>query len=206
MGRLLLALDLSTTATGYAIFDIETKHLLKYGHIKVKSTGLRGTQYPLQQLIRMQDMAAQIKTSYIDAFPELEMIVIEEINRGISRLGQKTLDGLHWILLDRIESKMKLIKYKDSDGATGWRNDLGLFLTDQDKQRNKEVRDLNKKMGRGHKKIPVITKKHLACRFVNKAYGLNLDCDLRPTDADTADAIGLGHSILFGKSKVRLKI
>lgn len=197
MGQL-LTLDLSTTATGWALFDLETKLPTAWGIIKPKAS-YRGLPYPKQQLMKMQELAGQI-ASHINSLPELKRIGIEEINHGVSRLGQKVLDGFHFILLDRIESKIDMVYYKDSDGATGWRTELELVLTDLDKKKNKQIRDLNKKIGKGQKKFPVITRKHLACRLINQLYGhlleRPLDCDLKETDGDLADALGLGHAIL----------
>lgn len=195
MGKLLLALDLSTAATGYALFDLETKALLKEGVFKPQIRMVQGIQYPEAQLFKMRDLAAQI-SSFVESLPEITYIGIEEVNRGIGRLSQKTLDGFHFILMDRLGADVKKVRYRDSDGRDGWRTQLNLMLSAQDKLVNEERRKLNKKLAKGHKKYPIITKKHLACRFVNDHYGLSLDCDRSSTDADRADAIGLGHAIL----------
>jgi hypothetical protein len=196
MGRLLLALDLSTANTGYAVFDLDTHFLINSGVIKSKTRNLRTLPYPKGPLYRMQEMAEQIKTQLIDALPEIEIIAIEEVNNPSSRIGQKTLSGVHWILLNLIEDKIDKVRFKDSDGANGWRTVLGLTLTEQDKQRNKELRVINKNRLKGTKLKPLINKKHLACRYVTKYYGLLLNCDIRDTDGDIADAIGLGAAIL----------
>ena len=88
------------------------------------------------------------------------------------------------------------ITYIDSDGLNGWRTFLNLKLSAADKAINKEHKKLNKKLKKGSKKLPIINKKHLACRFVNKTYKLDLDVDLRETDGDIADSIGLGTVFL----------
>jgi hypothetical protein len=191
----LLALDLSTTASGFALFDIETKALIHHGFLRPQKCGMKGVGYPLIQLKKMQSLAEQIQ-KLIDSIPDLKVIAIEEINRGVGRLSQKVLDGFHFILMDRIEHKISLVHYKDSDGRTGWRTELGLHLTETDKALNKKRRALNAKLSKGTKKLPIVNRKHLACKFVNKHYLLALDCDVRETDGDEADAIGLGHSCL----------
>jgi hypothetical protein len=159
--------------------------------------------YPIGQLAKMRDIARQIR-ELLEKLPGVQRIVIEEINKGAKagRMGQKTLDGLHWIVLNEIDRWLPMVVYKDSDGATGWRSDLNLVLSEVDKLENKKAKDLNRRLPkktRGVKKFPIITKKHLACRFVNEkygAYGIQLDCEERETDGDLADAIGLGHAVL----------
>lgn len=191
----LLALDLSTTASGWALFDIQTKKLLGYGVVKPNLKGLSKLGYPEQQLRKLQDLSVQLRNLVSEKEP-LEVILIEEINRGVSRLTQKVLDGLHFVFLDRIESRIKIVRYRDSDGASGWRKRLGLKLSEADKELNRINGLANRRRKKGTGKIPIINKKHLACRFVNRAYGLNLDVDQRETDGDVADAVGLGHSYL----------
>lgn len=194
----LLALDLSTTATGWALFDRSSKKLLEYGVVKPNNKGLSKLGYPEQQLRRLQDLSAQLNQLVASKEP-LEVIVIEEINRGIARLTQKVLDALHFMFLDRIEGRIKIVRYRDSDGASGWRKRLGLKLSEADKELNRinGLANKRRKKGRnGTPKLPIINKKHLAVRFVNQVYGLSLNYDERETDGDIADAIGLGHTFL----------
>lgn len=195
---LLLALDMSTTATGYAIFDLGTKQLVEHGLIKPSLKGLGNASYPTGQLMKMRDIARQIR-ELLERNQGVKCVVIEEINKGVKagRLSQKTLDGLHWIVLHTIDKWLPLVVYKDSDGATGWRTDLKLELSDVDKMENKKAKELNKRLPKRAKKFPVITKKHKACQYVNQKYGLMLDCEERETDGDMADAIGLGHAVLW---------
>ena len=122
----LLALDLSTTATGYAVFKADTKELLHYGVIKAKVKGITKLSYPIRPLYKMYSIADQIKElieDYQSKGFNFEKIAIEEVNRHKSRLSGKTLDGLHWIVLNRFsEDLLKRVKFIDSDGKTGWRN------------------------------------------------------------------------------------
>lgn len=198
--RLLLSLDMSTTNTGYALFDIPTKALVAYGEVAPNLTSLpkefrAGLEYPRIQVYKMRSIVEQLKPLLTD---EVEVIVIEEINRGKARIQQKILDGLHFVFLDNIPDEMaKKIIYRDSDGSDGWRSraGLGLQLSDLDKEQNKLTRKFNKAVGRKDQK-PVITQKHLCCKYVNKYYGTNFDVEVRAKDSDVADAIGLGHFIL----------
>jgi hypothetical protein len=198
--NLLLALDLSTTATGFAFFDIETGELLEKGVIKITDSKFKGLTYPEKQLQKMKAYSYEIMDIVNLKLIEGHSlkIIIEEVNRHKSRMTGKTLDGLHWILLNEmLEDTIKTVSYVDSDGLTGWRTTLGLFLTETDKLVNKDHRAKNKKRPKGSKKLPIITKKDLACRFANKHYNLDLDCVKKSTDGDIADAIGLGASFLL---------
>jgi hypothetical protein len=200
--RILLSLDLSTTASGWAKYDLDTKKLLSYGVItpNLKNPTKKGIPtyaYPVAQVLKMRKLCAQI-LDLIDH--QVESIVIEEINGSKNRLGQKVLDGFHFVLLDKMGPLDTLgrVFYVDSDGKEGWRSKfgLGLQLSETDKMLNKERKKYNKKLGKGTKKQPLITQKNLACNFVNKEYGLNLNSDVNSTDGDVADAIGLGHFVV----------
>lgn len=192
----ILSLDLSTTCTGWAIFQKDNKALVDYGKIKPATKGLSKLEYPIKQLTKMIDISQQI-LAILKARPNITRIVIEEVNRHKSRLSGKTLDGLHWILLLLMEEKhRKTVKFVDSDGANGWRTQLNLRLSDRDKKHNAEASKLNKRIKKSSEKIKKINAKHLSCRFANEKYGLKLNVDLDSTDGDVADSIGLGHSYL----------
>lgn len=189
----LLTLDLSTTCTGFAIFDLQTKKLERYGFIKPNKKGMSKLEYPKKQLYVMRDLAAQIK-ALVDSIPDLKMILLEEVNLHKSRMAGKTLDGAHWILLNSLdEFSMNKVRYRDSDGETGWRTRLNLRLSEMDKKLNAERKKLNKKL-RPKDQLPIINKKHLAARYVNSKLGTNFDVDQNSTDNDVVDAIGLGLS------------
>lgn len=200
-----LSLDLSTTSTGWSLFSFKDKKLLDYGFIKPKVKGVSKLMYPKKQLEICRSVAKQILTMINDIEEdgkEIVHIVIEEINRHKNRMAGKTLDALHAILWDYIDPFIHLVYYMDSDGAAGWRSKKGLnlIMSDADRQHNKEAKKLNKSMAKGTKKIPIINKKHLACRFVNQVYGTDFDVDERATDADICDSIGLGHVFLMYKN------
>ena len=199
MNKKLLALDLSTTCTGYAFFNVERCELLSFGVIKPTKKGLAKLTYPKKQLFIMRDISKKIIDLIKENEPEaLSIILIEEINRSISRTSQKTLDGFHYILVDYLEKAQLVdrVKYKDSDGKTGWRSKLGLVLSADDKKMNEKHRQINSKKRIGSKDLVIINKKHLAARKVNELYGTDFDVEESPEIADMVDAIGLGTAYL----------
>lgn len=201
-----LALDMSTTSTGWSLFNLETKQLMEYGFIKPKVKGVTKLFYPKKQLEICKNIALQIRELINELYARglyPKHIVIEEINKHKNRLSGKTLDSLHAFVWEALDTNDELgrVLYVDSDGAAGWRSakGLNLIMSEADKLHNREAKKLNKKMQKGTKKIPIINKKHLACRFVNKYYGTNFDVDEVKTDADVCDSIGLGHFFLMYK-------
>lgn len=198
----LLTLDLSTTCTGYAVFV--DKELMDYGIIKPNRKGLTKVVYPWKQLTVMRDLAESIVDLLWKERPDV--VLIEEINKHKSRLSGKTLDGFHYILLHYIDlltqpmGRPEII-FMDSDGKVGWRSLLGLRLSDSDKKENKVRRASNKMQLKGSHKLPIISKKHLAQRFVNTHYNLHFDLDNDSSESDMVDAIGLGTAFIMKESQ-----
>lgn len=125
-------------------------------------------------------------------------VVIEEIAGSKNRISQKTLDGLHWIVLINNPEILDIVKYQDVTGLDGWRSHLGLKLTEQDKLNNKEAKKLNKDLAPSSR-LPIYDTKDLAARHVNQNFGLSLDPQERDSDADIADSIAMGHAWLITK-------
>jgi hypothetical protein len=206
----LLTIDLSTTSTGWAVFDLEKRQLEDYGFIKPEKKGLSKLSYPEKQLKTMQSIGFKLmEVIYrVDGFAIdgsqnlLKTILIEEVNRHKSRMTGKTLDGMHWVLMEMLAGDndlqyIKRVKYRDSDGPTGWRSRLNLRLGENDKKLNAERKKINKKKVKGTADLPIINKKHLAARYVNSQLGLSFDVDKNATDNDVVDAIGIGLSELL---------
>lgn len=149
--------------------------------------------YPKQQLTKMIDLGEQILALIQRVDPVA--IVIEEIAGSKNRMGQKTLDGFHFVVAWIIEAFLDRVHYYDVTGADGWRTHLQLRLSDADKANNKEAKKLNKRLAAAQR-LPVIGPKHLACRYVNSQFGTQLDVEKSETDGDEADALGLGHAFL----------
>lgn len=195
--KVLLSLDMSTTCTGWSLFDIKTKKLITYGTLKPSSKGISSMKYPLQQLTKMIDLSLKIR-SLIENYKPYH-IVIEEIAGSKQRLGQKVLDGLHWIMLHYNQEYISIISYYDVTGEHGWRTHLGLKLTDADKLANKEAKKINPKLGRGVTKMSIYGPKDLAARHANSKYGLSLDPQMNQYDADIADSVSMGDAWLTFK-------
>lgn len=195
----LLTIDLSTTCTGWALFDVDKRQLMDFGAIKPVKKGLSKAVYPLKQLYVMRNLADQLEILIRKIAPDI--IVVEEVNRHKSRMSGKTLDGAHWIFLDKLliseEDFAKRVRYRDSDGPTGWRSRLNLRLGENDKKLNAERKKINRRKTKGSADLPIINKKHLAARYVNSTLGLNFDVDKNATDNDIVDAIGMGLSELL---------
>lgn len=188
--KLLLAIDLSTKATGFAVFEDASKKLIDWGVIKGKNFT---DSAPYRALVfKLDYMATQVLEKVEQIKPH--SIVVEEISGGGNRISQKTLDMQHGFFLWKVIKYLDIITYHDVTGALGWRTLLDLRLTDADKLNNKEAKKVNKMIGKGQPKLPIVGPKHLACRFVNKEFGLDLDCEERTTDGDVADAICLGYA------------
>lgn len=196
--RTLLSIDLSTTCTGYALFDKDSEKLLEHDIIRPKVKGVTKFQYPNRQLRIMIDVSQKI-VEMIKSQPQLpETIVIEEIAGSKNRIGQKTLDGVHWILMDALND-LELIDrvvYYDVTGKDGWRYHLNIKLNEADKKNNKKNRKMNKELSKGTSKLPVVGWKHLACRYANEKYGLDLNVESNKFDGDRADAICMGDAYL----------
>jgi len=191
---LLLSLDISTSCTGFAVFDRETKRLIRSGRIKPQVPGLHKLKYPKAALKTIISMAGRVNDLVMEVNPD--RIVVEEVNRGINRIGQKSLDAVHFFVLDRMtEAQVDSVSYVDSNGKKGWRGMLGLKLSEQDKQVNAEIRLRNKKVKKSAK-APVIDWKVLAQRWVNAKFGTSYNVWENPGDNDEVDSIALGWAFL----------
>lgn len=192
--RKLLALDLSTSCTGWALLEQEASKLLSYGALKprVKNPtkgGIPRFAYPRIQALKMRDLIEQIQTLIAEFNPDV--IAIEEVVSHKSRLTGKVLDGLHFLLIDRIFEFKGEIRYVDVSGTHGWRPQFKIRQSEQDKLINKDRKKLNKKL-KGKDKLPIIDWKTLSSRFVNKRFGLTLDPSKEASHGDMADAIMVG--------------
>lgn len=201
-GLRVLGLDLSTTCTGFALLDSESKALLKYGYILPQVKGVTKLKYPRQALYKILDLSQKIVQLIKQYKPD--QLVIEEVNRGISRVSQKPLDALHFFVVYFIEQEfpglVDTLYYYDSNGNKGWRTHLKLKLTDDDKAHNSHIKTFkgSRKVG---KKKPKINFKHLASRYVQQTYNIKLDVDEDSKNSDICDAIAMTNAYLIHISK-----
>ena len=174
-----------------------------YGVLSLPKTILAYGEYPWCYLDAIGEMVNLILE--VIEKNESDCIVIEEVNIAKARYSQKALDSLHCLLLLRLQGKGHKVYYISS---SEWRHILGLTMTAQDKKNNgklsklKSKSDLTTVSGRSEfskekKKLGVrgkINKKHVAIRYVNETYSMNL----KQKDDDVADAICLGLSFFRG--------
>src|SRR5690606_20752596 len=104
----LLSLDYSTSAVGWAKFSLDTNELLAYGVIlpdfKVpKKAGVPVLAYPQAQVLKLRRLSEQIMELIDDSVTK---IVVEEVNNGKNRLGQKILSGGHFVLLEKMPQEV----------------------------------------------------------------------------------------------------
>jgi hypothetical protein len=161
-------------------------------HLNLKSQVFISLNTPLLLTLKLRTF---LKDLIAEHSPDV--IVIEEVNRGINRIAQKSLDALHFFVLDYLcllsTDWLDKIVYVDSNGAKGWRGALGLRLSEEDKKFNKDIRNKNKK---SKLKYAPIDWKVLSQRFVNDKFKLKFDVVNNTSDADICDAIALGVAFL----------
>ena len=112
--RKLISIDLSGSCTGWCVFDLDTKKLEKWGIVEpIMPKGYTTFKYPKKAFMSLTSMANQVADLVHKLNPDI--ILIEEVNRGISRIGQKVLCGAHWFLIqamyEKDSSSMDRIRY-----------------------------------------------------------------------------------------------
>ncbi len=193
-----LCLDLSTHC-GYAVFDGEKGQKptrLASGTIDLDKTLHSFGPYPKSYRACARYLAAMIH--FRTAMYKPEAIVIEEINNGRDRYVQKLLENIHTAVLDLYESFMPHadIVYFNSDGGEGWRTNIGLVLSKEQKKANARLSKAKRAAAVigtkvDKKKLGVkgkTNKKHLAVARASDEFNL----PLKQKDNNEADALCLG--------------
>lgn len=199
-----LALDISTSS-GFAVLDKSQDGVITlhdYGAIQLEKPVvelLPEEGYPWAYLTATWRMARQLVELTIAHQPT--DVVIEHPNLGRNRLSQRILEWIHfsYCYMHRDVAPATPIYYIDS---SAWRMALKLTLTKADKAQNsrlsrakRQSKTLGKKLDK--KKLGIagkITQKHVAIRYVNARWGL----DLGATSDDAADAICQAEAFLVG--------
>ena len=194
-----LALDLSSK-TGWAHFEQNgtERKLVEYGLIQLDRPILDFyKEYPWNyyraagwQGLNINDLVKRIGP---------EVIVIEETNRGKNRYTQKFLEFVHCRVLEQPYVNSRRVVYISS-GV--WRKKLDMSLSAEDRKNNTKLSKAKRYAAVTGQKLDKtsigvkgrIGKKHLAVRYTNATYGLNL----KMKDNDIADAICLGTAFLEG--------
>lgn len=177
----LLSLDLSTISSGWAVFDLETEKLLEYGVVKPSVKGISKLRYPVAAYHRIVHIAEQIFEIVLEHEPT--EIIIEEVNKGKSRITQKSLDALHFFVLDYLcfidPEWLPRVHWVDSNGPRGWRTAFGMKAALIPKEERK---------GRSRSEVW----KKLAENYVNAKYGTKFDVWGDKSHSDICDSISVG--------------
>jgi hypothetical protein len=173
----ILGLDMSTK-TGYAIINNDS--ISSFGLLTRSSKTIEEkTQVFVEDFGYLAD-AKSIAVQIVDLIKlnNIDYIYIEQTNKGRNRTSQKQLEFIHCCVLSSIKSigMAKIVRYVDT---SAWRKALKIKTTKQDSAHNKLVKS---KKAKGK-----ITTKHLAVRWANSTYNLNLLIK----DNDIADAIAV---------------
>lgn len=198
-----LVFDISTS-TGWALLEGELGNIpriIETGTIVNDEPVSTYGEFPYSYVHAATSIALRIVQKY-QAFVKtgVDVVVIEEINkpgRFGNRYAQKILDFIHCLVLSQFcwEKPIPKVVYINT---SDWRKSIGGNLTKADRALNIKVRKL-KKAGKKDelKALGVrgkINKKHVALRYVNATFGL----DLKMKDNDIADAICQGTAFFLG--------
>lgn len=205
-----LALDLSSK-TGWALLsrvDEGKIELIDSGLIELGKTILTFGSYPWCYVDAATQQAKNIAELVRTVAPDV--VVIEETNKGRNRYSQKFLEFLHLSVLTNIRA-YAVERYGDTGiffvryvSSGIWRKALELSLNPDDRRNNSKLSKAKKFAFHTGQKLDKATlgvkgrvnKKHLAVRYANATYDLNL----KMKDNDIADAICLGTAFLVGAS------
>jgi hypothetical protein len=195
-----LALDLSSKA-GWAVLN--DSKLEAHGLIQLGKTILSFDKYPWAYYLAAQEQADAVCAKVKEVQPDV--VVVEETNLGRNRYSQKFLEFLHCMVLDRYPLNASGEPIRIVYISSGvWRKTIGMEMSAEDRRNNSKLsraksyaKHTGQKLDKGALGIKGrINKKHLAVRYVNANYGLNL----KMKDNDIADAICLGTAFLMGAS------
>ncbi len=198
----ILALDLSTSRTGLALFGREDPDhkLVEYSAVEHDDVIASYGAYPFSFITALSLMADRVAARIEELRPDI--IVIEETNSSKARYTQKALEMLHCLVLQHLQRlgyTSETVKYI----STGvWRRATGIELTKEQKKQNARLSVAKRRAAlRGEKLDKValgitgkVSKKHVAVITVNNRFGLAL----KQKDNDIAEAICLGLAYALG--------
>lgn len=222
-----LSLDVSTKTgfavidTEEATGEHPVATLVEHGVLKLPHKVNDYGEYPWSYINAAREMAKMLTDKVAAAQPDV--IVVEETNLGRQRYTQKMLEFLHNALLTRLnaypETYGKLTPPVFYLSTSKWRSALGLVMSKDDKKNNRllkvarnaaaavstgkvdvEAKPDAKALAAAKKNLGVkgkVTPKHLALRYVNTTFGLNL----KVAQNDEADAICLIMAFIAGAEK-----
>jgi len=204
-----LSLDVSTkTGWASAISSESGIKLDNYGTIPQihEPSG----DYPSNYVIWAYSVFKGINELIVKFKPDV--LVIEETSKGSKNaMSQKILEFTHFLLAKYIKDSHIRSVYVMTEQ---WRREIGCKMDDNEKLRNKEVRDYKKaffkKNGKkttiardiNGKRIGLIGRKHVNIRRVSEIFEGQLKEPLKRKDEDLADGLGLLACYHFRRLKV----
>lgn len=192
-----------SSKTGWACIESsdEGMKLVEYGMIAKTSEPIG--KYPANYVDWAYQVFGEI-SKLIERFKP-DILVIEETVAGSKQVySQKILEWIHFLVASFIKSSNIEAVYQ----LTGtWRSEVGCVMTNEEKKRNKAVRDYKKQKEKETgvkpmaaydiegKRIGIVGKKHVNIRRANEVFGSFLKRPLQKKDEDEADALLLAYSI-----------
>lgn len=190
----ILTLDISTK-TGWAIMvsTLDGVELIDYGQDEPLEEPIG--VYPSNYIEWAYTCFGRIM-KLVERFAP-EVLVIEETSSGSKSIySQKILEYIHFLVAKFIRETGIQSVYLLTEQ---WRRETGCKMSDDEKERNKEVRKYKKKndtkiaYDTEGKRIGLVGRKHVNVRRANEVFGEFLDKPLRKKDEDTADSLLLGY-------------
>lgn len=193
-----LALDVSTK-TGWA-YGISSESGIKLEDYEtIPKIHQPEGNYPSNYIIWAYSCFEQISALIIRFKPEV--LVIEETSKGSKNaMSQKILEFIHFLLAKYIKDDDITSVYVMTEQ---WRREIGCKMNDEEKLKNKQVRDYKKAYQEEHgekttvaydingKRIGLVGRKHVNVRRINEIFEGQLKSALKLKDEDTADSLGL---------------
>jgi hypothetical protein len=194
-----MGLDISTKP-GWSF--LEDDRLVSFGNYALEKTIHEYGEYPWNYALAANEMSWMLFNKVLEIGPDV--VIIEETNLGKSRYAQKILEFTHHCLLVKLRGWLEEKPDRKAIylSSSAWRQALGLQMSKEDKRNNAKLSKA-KKIAAEHgvkldkKALGVkgkINKKHLALRYVNETFELNL----KVKDNDAADAICLAAAYFKG--------
>lgn len=175
----ILGLDMATK-TGWAL--IEDGQLAQCGLLRPESLSkedagdVKDLIEDYRYLAVAVGMADLVSGKVLEYRPDY--IWVEQTNAGSFRSTQKLLEFIHCVVLSKLckIGYAPNVRYVDT---SAWRSHLKIRMSKEDSKHNKLVKN---NLAKGK-----LTSKHLAVRWANQTYGLNL----LQKDHDIADSIAV---------------
>lgn len=199
-----------SSKTGWALIvsSDEGMKLEEYGMIQKSSEPIG--KYPSNYVEWAYQVFGEISKLIERLKPDV--LVIEETVAGSKQVySQKILEWIHFLVASFIKSSNIEAVYQ----LTGtWRSEVGCIMTNDEKKKNKAVREYKKLKEKetgvkptaaydiNGKRIGLVGKKHVNVRRANEVFGSFLKIPLQKKDEDEADALLLAYSYHLRRTNI----